>query len=91
MPYVSRWEPAKLHLKYKGVRLYCVYEDDEVDHIMFGFFSLNPNNSCSDNDLIDAWDLKAAATLVEDKSRTSLVTVEDVLKLAIDTGEIKPI
>ncbi len=84
MPYM--YVDADLVLEYKDVKIYYVYQDDNVDHAVMSFwYSLKPDSSECDDDNIDVRDL--ANELGIDVGQYEPL---DILKLAIDRGILVP-
>lgn len=78
MPFRAEWEDPKIFLEHNGVIVYHTYVDDDVEQgAMMFWFTLSDHDDDSSFDVRDL------------KSFSPDLTHDDVLRAAIESGELK--
>lgn len=78
MPYRNDWVPNEVFLAHKNVVIYHAYKDDDFAHRLVYWYCLGP-----DDNEYESFDIR------ELQSWSAYCSHEDILKTAIESGEIQ--
>ncbi len=87
MPFKTTFVMPEVFMRYKGVKVYHVYCDDDVDQGPLDFtYTLDPEHNESEPTAFDVRDLSTCI----DKRAPDIKTIKQAIRWALDSGEVKP-